>query len=230
MKTIGLLGGMSWESTAEYYRILNETVKEKLGGLHSAEILLYSVDFEPIEQLQHQGEWEQAAAILASGAQRLERGGADLLLLCTNTMHRVADEIGASISIPFLHIADATAQAIQKQNLSTVGLLGTRFTMEHSFYRERLEQRGLQVLVPNQASRNEVHRIIYEELCLGIVNLDSRRYFAETIQSLVEQGTQGIVLGCTEIMLLVRPEDSPVLLFDTTAIHARAAVELALQI
>ncbi|HEY9762914.1 MAG TPA: aspartate/glutamate racemase family protein [Trichocoleus sp.] len=230
MKIIGLLGGMSWESTAEYYRILNETVKDKLGGLHSAEILLYSVDFEPIEQLQRQGDWERAAAILAEGAQRLEQAGADLILLCTNTMHKVAEEIAAAISIPFLHIADVTARAVQQQGLSTVGLLGTRFTMEHSFYRERLEQQGLQVVLPDQPSRNEVHRIIYEELCLGSVNLDSRKQFTAVMQSLVDQGAQGIILGCTEIMLLVKPEDSPVPLFDTTAIHAQAAVELAMQI
>lgn len=230
MKIIGLLGGMSWESTAEYYRILNETVKDKLGGLHSAEILLYSVDFEPIEQLQRQGDWERAAAILAEGAQRLEQAGADLILLCTNTMHKVAEEIAAAISIPFLHIADVTARAVQQQGLSTVGLLGTRFTMEHSFYRERLEQQGLQVVLPDQPSRNKVHRIIYEELCLGSVNLDSRKQFTAVMQSLVDQGAQGIILGCTEIMLLVKPEDSPVPLFDTTAIHAQAAVELAMQI
>ncbi len=229
MRTIGLIGGMSWESSAEYYRIANETVKERLGGLHSAQVLLYSVDFAPIEALQHAGDWERAADILVDAAQRLERGGADFLVLCTNTMHKVADRITAGVSLPLIHIADPTAAAIKAAGFATIGLLGTRFTMEQAFYRDRLvEQHGLTVLVPDEADRETVHRIIYDELCLGVVQDESREAYREVMARLVAQGAQAIILGCTEIMLLVGAGDASVPLFDTTRLHAEAAATLAL--
>ncbi|MEO1590781.1 MAG: aspartate/glutamate racemase family protein [Cyanobacteria bacterium J06632_22] len=229
MKTLGLIGGMSWESTVTYYQILNETVKQRLGGLHSAEILLYSVDFEPIEQLQHQQRWDEAGALLARVVQRLESGGAEAIVLCTNTMHKVADVMMQATSLPLIHIADATAQAILQQQLTTVGLLGTQFTMAESFYKSRLVDQGLTVQVPGEADQCIVHRIIYDELCQGTIKDESRQEYRRVIQSLVDQGCEGIILGCTEIGLLVSAADSTVPLFDTTQIHAIAAADWALQ-
>lgn len=229
MQTIGLIGGMSWESSAEYYRIINEAVKERLGGLHSAQVLLYSVDFAAIEELQHAGEWDQAGVILAKAAQSLERGGADFIILCTNTMHKVAAAVTEAVAIPFVHIADPTAARIKAARVGTVGLLGTRFTMEQEFYRGRLEgEHGLRVIVPGEADRATVHRIIYDELCLGQINEGSRAEYRRIMARFVERGAEAIILGCTEIMLLVGPDDASVPLFDTTRIHAEAAVELAL--
>lgn len=229
MKTIGLIGGMSWESSIEYYRIINETAKEKLGGLHSAKSLMVTVDFAEIEKLQHEDRWDEAAQILVRCAQDLERGGADFIVLCTNTMHKVAPAIEAATNIPLLHIADPTAAAIRHAGLSRVGLLGTRFTIEQAFYRGRLEERhGVEVLVPAADDRDRVHRVIYEELCLGRVEDASRAAYRAAMRRLVERGAQGIILGCTEISMLVSAQDANVPLFDTTAIHAAAAVELAL--
>lgn len=229
MKTIGLIGGMSWESTIPYYRHLNEAVKARLGGLHSAKLVLLSVDFHEIERLQQSGDWDQAGRLLADAAQALERAGAELLVLCTNTMHKVAPAIEQAVDIPLLHIADPTAAAIKAAGLNRVGLLGTRFTMEQAFYRERLEQRhGIRVLIPDEAQREEVHRIIYEELCLGQVREESRQIYRRIIASLVAQGAQAVILGCTEIGLLVGAADASVPLFDTTALHARQAAEWAL--
>jgi aspartate racemase len=229
MKTIGLLGGMSWESTVPYYRIINEMVGERLGGLHSARLVLYSVEFQEIENLQHQGRWDEAGEILATAAAALEAAGAEFLVICTNTMHKVAAQVEAGIAIPLLHIADATAEEIKASGVATVGLLGTRFTMEQDFYRGRLEQdHGLRVLVPSEAGRDTVHKVIYEELCLGKVREDSRAAFRRIIEELVEGGAEAVILGCTEISMLVRAEDSPVPIFDTTEIHARKAVEWAL--
>lgn len=230
MKTIGLIGGMSWESTALYYKIINQTVAQSLGGLHSAKIILYSVDFDPIERLQRAHQWEQAGALLGAAAARLEAAGADLLVLCTNTMHKVAPAIAASVAIPLLHIADPTAQAIAASGLRRVGLLGTRFTMEQPFYRARLEQQfDFQVLVPDAADMETVHRIIFEELCLGVVKDESRAAYRRVMAALVAQGAQCIILGCTEITMLVTPDDAAVPLFDTTDLHARAAALLALR-
>ena len=230
MKTIGLIGGMSWESTVPYYRAINETIKQRLGGLHSAKLVLVSVDFAEIEHLQKVGDWATAGQLLAAAAQSLERAGADFVVLCTNTMHKVAPAIEAAVSIPLLHIADPTAQAIKDAGVTTVGLLGTRFTMEQAFYKERLsEQHGLRVLVPPADARDTVHRIIYEELCLGQVRDDSRQAYRAIMDELVAQGAQAIILGCTEISLLVGPADASVPLFDTTAIHARSAALQALQ-
>jgi aspartate racemase len=230
MKTIGLIGGMSWESSIEYYRIINETAKEKLGGLHSAKSLMVTVDFAEIEKLQHEDRWDEAAQILVKCAQDLERGGADFIVLCTNTMHKLADQIIASVNIPFLHIADATAVKIAAAGMKKIGLLGTRFTMEHDFYKGRLINNfGLDVLVPNEADRNIVHRVIYDELVQGKIVDASREEYKRIIKLLVEQGAQGIILGCTEIELLVKAEDSSAPLFPTTRIHAIAAVELALK-
>lgn len=228
MKTIGLIGGMSWESTALYYRQINETVKELLGGLHSAKIVLYSVDFHAVERLQHAGDWDGAGALLAGAARALEAAGADFLVLCTNTMHKVAPAIEAAVRIPFLHIADPTAAAIEQAGCTVVGLLGTRFTMEQDFYRERLRTtHGLTALVPPQDDRDLVHRVIYEELCLGQVLPASRAQYARIMADLAAQGAQAIILGCTEITLLVDRQDATVPLFDTTALHARAAAQLA---
>ena len=229
MKTIGLIGGMSWESSAEYYRIVNETVKQRLGGLHSAQCLMYSVDFADIERLQHEGRWDEAGQVMAQAAQRLERGGADFVVLCTNTMHKLANYIEAAVSIPLLHIADPTAQQIQAAGITRIGLLGTAFTMEQDFYRGRLtEKYGLDVIIPEADERAIVHRIIYEELVLGIVKDDSRDAYKRIIAHLVERGAQGIILGCTEIMLLISPQDVPVPSFDTTTLHAVAAADFAL--
>lgn len=229
MKTIGLIGGMSWESTIPYYRQINQAIKERLGGLHSAKVVLYSVDFHEVERLQHSGDWEAAGELLACAARALELAGADFLVLCTNTMHKVAPAIEAAVRIPLFHIADPTAEAIKDAGLSTVGLLGTRFTMEQAFYKGRLrEQHGLQVLIPSKNDRDIIHRVIYEELCLGRVVEASRDEYRRIMAELVDQGAEGIVLGCTEISLLVAPQDSSVPLFDTTTIHARMAAEWAL--
>ncbi|MFE0652480.1 aspartate/glutamate racemase family protein [Streptomyces sp. NPDC059534] len=229
MKTIGLIGGMSWESTAEYYRLVNELTRDRLGGLHSARCVLYSVDFAEIEQLQVQGRWAEAGEVLAAAARSLEAAGADLVLICTNTMHKVADVVGAAVSIPLLHLADATAEAVRAAGLRRVGLLGTAFIMEQDFYRGRLEAGGLDVCVPDSDGRALVHRVIYEELCLGIVREESRTAYREVIRDLVAAGAEGIILGCTEIELLIGPEDSPVPVFPTARIHAEAAVDAALQ-
>ncbi len=230
MKTIGLIGGMSWESSIEYYRIINETAKEKLGGLHSAKSLMITVDFAEIEKLQHENRWDDAAQILIKCAQDLERGGADCIVLCTNTMHKLANQISASVNIPFLHIADATAEKIVSQGINKIGLLGTRFTMEHDFYKKRLiEDFGLTVLIPNETDRNIVHRVIYEELVQGKIIDASREEYKRIMESLITQGAQGIILGCTEIELLVKQQDSRVPLFPTTKIHAIAAIEYALK-
>lgn len=230
MKTIGLLGGMSWESTVPYYRIVNETVRERLGGLHSAKVVLVSVDFHAIEELQRTGQWDAAGEQLADAARALERAGADLLVLCTNTMHKVAAHIEAATRLPLLHIADPTAEAIREAGLRTVGLLGTRFTMEQPFYRERLiERHGLQVLVPPPGEQAILHRVIYEELCMGRVETASRDAYRRIMSELVARGAGGIILGCTEITLLVGAGDATVPLFDTTRLHARAAAERALQ-
>lgn len=228
MKTIGLIGGMSWESSIEYYRIINETVKAKLGGLHSAKCVLYSVDFAEVEPLQRQEQWQAAAQLMIDAAERVERSGADFVVLCTNTMHKLADTMQAHIHIPLLHIADATAERIHQAGITTVGLLGTRFTMEQDFYRGRLEHHHLNVLVPNAGDRQVVHQVIYDELCVGTIDPVSRQHYAEIIARLVQAGAEGIILGCTEIELLVQPNDSPVPLFPTTKIHAEAAVERAI--
>ncbi len=229
MKIIGLIGGMSWESTVPYYRQINERIKERLGGLHSAKIILYSVDFHDIEQLQHVGDWEAAGALLANAAHSLQTAGAAFLVLCTNTMHKVASSIEAAVNIPLLHIADPTAVEIKKSGLATVGLIGTRFTMEQDFYRDRLSDHGLRVVIPDAEDREIIHRIIYEELCLGIVTAESRDAFRRIMAMLTTRGAQAIILGCTEISLLVGQHDCEVPLFDTTAIHARAAAEEALR-
>lgn len=221
MKTIGLIGGMSWESTIPYYRQINETIKQRLGGLHSAKILLYSVDFQEIEALQREGRWDEAGALLADVARRLEAAGANGLVLCTNTMHKVAAAIENAVDIPLLHIADPTADAIKRAGISTIGLLGTRFTMEQDFYRARLAERhGLKVLTPDADDRDTVHRIIYEELCLGRIKAESRDVYIEVIARLVEQGAQAVILGCTEISLLIEPKHVNIPLFDTTQLHA----------
>jgi len=223
-KTLGLIGGMSWESTVPYYREINLAVKEQLGGLHSAKIVLYSVDFAEIAQLQASGQWQAAGTLLANVAQKLEGAGAQALVLCTNTMHKVADAITSSVNIPLLHIADPTAQAIKEAGYTKVGLLGTRFTMEQDFYRSRLEIRhGLTVLTPPAPERAQVHQIIYDELCLGKIKEASRQAYLHIIAAMQAQGAQAIILGCTEIGLLVQPQDCSVPLFDTTTLHARSA-------
>jgi aspartate racemase len=229
MKTLGLIGGMSWESTVPYYRIVNETVRERLGGLHSARLILYSVDFHAIERLQQAGAWDEAGRILADAARSLEAAGVEGLALCTNTMHKVAAAIEAAVTIPLLHIADPTAAAVKAAGLHAVGLLGTRFTLEQDFYRGRLTaQHGLTVIIPDPADRAIVHRVIYEELCQGDLRAESRAQYREILQRLVEAGAEGIILGCTEIALLVGPDDAPVPLFDTTGLHARSVALWAL--
>lgn len=229
MKTIGLIGGMSWESTIPYYRQINQTIKEQLGGLHSARIVLYSVDFHEVERMQHAGDWDGAGQLLANAARALQAAGADFLVLCTNTMHKVAAAIEAAVEIPLLHIADPTAAAIKQAGHAKVGLLGTRFTMEQDFYRDRLRTRhGLEVMVPGEADRELVHRIIYDELCLGRIVPESREQYRRIMNQLAAQGAQAIILGCTEISLLVGPQDASVPLFDTTAIHATSAAVSAL--
>ena len=230
MKTIGMIGGMSWEFSLEYYRIINEGVKQRLGGLHSAQCLLYSVDFDEIETYQRNGDWDQATAVMVDAARRLERGGADFMIICTNTMHKMADDVQQAVDIPLLHIADATAAAVRSAGFDTVGLLGTRFTMEQDFYRGRLEDKhGLKVLIPPSAERQIVHDVIYGELCLGQINQPSREKYVEIIEQLKLAGAQAVILGCTEIGLLVKQEYSSLSLFDTTRIHAEAAVAFALE-
>lgn len=228
MKTLGLLGGMSWESTVTYYQIINETVKEELGGLHSAKILLYSVDFAEIEAHQASGAWDKSAEALGNAAKRLEKAGADYLVICTNTMHKVAPQIQSQISIPLIHIADATADALEDAGVKTVALLGTKYTMTQDFYKDKLTDRGIQVLVPDGPDIETVNRVIYDELCQGIISPASRASYVEIIGKLKDKGAQGVILGCTEIGLLIRPEDSPLPVFDTTVIHAKKAAHMAI--
>jgi aspartate racemase len=229
MKTIGLIGGMSWESSLEYYRVINETVKEKLGGFHSAKSIMYSVDFEEVEKLQHQGKWEEATRLMIDAAARIEKAGADFIVICTNTMHKMAGEVQKSIKIPLLHIADVTAEKIKAQGLKKIGLLGTKFTMEEDFYKGRLQEKyGLEVIIPDEEERQVIHQILYDELCLGEIKRLSKDKFQKIIGHLVAKGAEGIILGCTEIPLLVEQEDYDIPLFDTTRIHAKAAVEYAL--
>ena len=229
MKTIGLIGGMSWESSIEYYRIINQLVRKELGGVHSAKSVMVSLDFAEIEELQNRGNWDEATRIMVETAQLVEKGGADFVLICTNTMHLMAEEIQAGVNIPLLHIADATAKAVKQRELDIIGLLGTRFTMEKEFYRGRLEElHKLKVLIPDREKRDRVHRVIYDELVQGIITDGSREIYREVIDTLVAGGAQGIVLGCTEIGLLVKQEDVPVPVFDTMEIHAQAAVDAAL--
>jgi aspartate racemase len=229
MKKIGMIGGMSWESSIEYYRIVNQTVREKLGGLHSAKSIMYSVEFAEIEALQHQNRWDELASIMIEAARSLERGGADFVIICTNTMHKLYDEVQNKINIPMLNIADATAEKIKMAGIDRVALLGTRFTMEEDFYKGRLvDKYGLDVIVPSSEQMEIVHSVIYDELCAGIIKPDSQQKYAEIIERLVAEGAGGIILGCTEIGLLVKPENSSVPLFDTTEIHAKAAVKYAL--
>ena len=229
MKTIGLLGGMSWESTELYYRAINEAVKQRLGGLHSASIAMVSVDFEPLEQLQHAGEWDQIADALIEAAQQIEAAGADFLVICTNTMHKVAPRIEKSISIPLLHIADATAAVVKQLGVDTVGLLGTSFTMEQEFYRGRLrDSHALQVLTPDSKDRELVHQVIYQELCLGTVSEQSQREFLRIVDELAARGAQAVILGCTEIGMLLKQHVTTVALIDTTVVHAQQAVDFAI--
>ena len=228
MRTIGLIGGMSWESSAEYYRIINQRVRDQLGPLRSAQLVMYSVDFGPVEQAQHAGRWDDTALILEDAARRLEAGGAECVVLCTNTMHLVAPRIEAAVSIPFLHIADAAGAAAVAAGTLTVGLLGTAFTMEQDFLKSRLTAQGLTVLVPDADERQAVHRIIYDELCVGVISDESRQVYQRVIESLAARGAQAIILGCTEISLLVKPEHSDLPLLDTTELHAQAAVAFAL--
>ena len=230
LKTIGLLGGMSWESTLEYYKMINEGIKEKLGGLHSAKVAMVSVDFEPIEKLQHQGKWDEMAKMLSNDAKNIEKAGADFLLICTNTMHKVATEIENSIQIPLLHIADATAEKLIKEDIKKVGLIGTSFTMEEEFYKGRLEKKyGLEVITPDKKNREIIHKIIYNELCLGKIKEDSKKEYLRIIKELAKNGAEGVILGCTEVGLLVKQSDTDIKLFDTTQIHAEKAVEMALR-
>jgi amino-acid racemase len=229
MKRIGLLGGMSWESSAEYYRLINEATRDRLGGLHSSDCLLRSLDFVEVEQLQRAGDWNRAGALLAAEAAALQAAGAELLVLCTNTMHKVADAIADAITIPFVHIADTTAEAVRRQGLRTVGLLATAYTMEQDFYTGRLrDPHGLEVLVPDEPDRRIVHDVIYKELCVGVIADGSRTEYRRIIAELADRGAEGILLGCTEIDLLVGPQDAPVPVFDTTRLHAHRAVDLAL--
>ena len=228
MQTIGLLGGMSWESTVTYYQVVNQAVKERLGGLHSAKCVLYSVDFDEIERCQSSGDWRRSGEILAGAAQALERAGADFLLLCTNTMHKVYDQIQAAVSVPVLHIADVTLEALRAQGLRRVALLGTRYTMEQDFYKRRLAEGGLEVLIPKAADRRELNRVIFEELCRGVISPHSKAYFLRVLEDLKSAGAEGAILGCTEIGLLVGQEDTDLPLFDTTLLHAQAAAERSL--
>ncbi|MCK0165883.1 aspartate/glutamate racemase family protein [Marinobacter sp. S6332] len=228
MKTIGLIGGMSWESTQTYYRLINQRVRDELGGLHSAKLVLNSVDFAEIEALQHQGDWQATGEILGSVAQSVESAGAEFLVLCTNTMHKVAPQIERSVNIPLLHIADATANVLKKDGVACVGLLGTRFTMEQTFYLGRLQDHGIQVVVPDESQRERVHSVIYNELCQGVIKPDSKAMYLYVVASLAERGAQGVILGCTEIGLLIQSSDTEVKLYDTTEIHAEQAVQYAL--
>ncbi|TMV52377.1 aspartate/glutamate racemase family protein [Paenibacillus mesophilus] len=228
MKTIGLIGGLSWESTAYYYKYINQGIQARLGGLHSAKCLLYSFDFAEVVQLQEAGQWQEAAALLAEAAAKLEAGGCDVVLICTNTMHTVADEVRRTLSIPLLHIIDETAKEVKRQSIRKVGLLGTRYTMEQPFYRDRLLDLGIEAIVPEKADRDRVHEVIFHELCRGELNPTSKAEYLRIIDRLRTQGAEGIILGCTEIPLLLREGDSPLPLFDTTYIHANAAVQFAL--
>ncbi|PEC79817.1 aspartate racemase [Bacillus cereus] len=228
MKTIGLIGGMSWESTSEYYRIINEEIKERLGGLHSAKCLINSVDFEEIERCQSSGDWDGAGEILGNAAYSLQKGGADFIIICTNTMHKVVGKIKAKIDIPVLHIADATAKEIKRKDIQKVGLLGTKYTMEQDFYKSRIEEHDIKVIVPSEKNRKEINKVIYTELCLGKIVSQSREYYKRVIEELVQKGAQGIILGCTEIGLLIKQENVSVPIFDTTYIHAIEAVKVAL--
>jgi aspartate racemase len=230
MKTIGMIGGMSWESSLEYYRIVNQSVKAKLGGFHSAKCVLYSVDFEEVERLQHRDEWESLTRLMIFTAQKVKKAGADFIIICTNTMHMMADEVQASVQIPLLHIVDVTAEAIKAKKQNRVGLLGTRFTMEHDFYKGRLRDKyGFEVLIPGKEERQIIHDILYSELCLGEVKELSKNKFKDIIQNLVDRGAQGVILGCTEIPLIVAQKDYAIPLYDTTALHAQAAVEYAIR-
>ena len=229
MKTIGLIGGLSWESSAEYYRLINQEVKARLGGQHSADCLMYSFDFADIEHLQSIGDWESATRRMIDAAQRLEKGGAACLVICSNTMHRMSPQVSESVSIPLIHIADGTAAAIQRDGLNSIGLLGTIYTMEQDFYKRRLiDQYGLNVIVPDQDERKAVNRIIYDELTMGVIRDDSRRVYVDVIDQLAAGGAQAVILGCTEIGLLIKPEHSPIPTYDTTTLHAHAAVDFAL--
>lgn len=230
MKTIGLLGGMSWESTSEYYRLINEGIRERIGGLSSAKIAMYSVDFSEIEKMQHQADWEGTAAVLSEAAKNIENAGADFILICTNTMHKIAPEIEQSINIPLLHIADATAEALKAEGITTVGLLGTAFTMEQDFYKGRLKDKHkLSVVVPNESDRAIVHNVIYQELCLGKVSSRSKIEYLRIIGELSDNGAQAVILGCTEISMLVKQDDTKTKLFDTTDLHAKSAVKAAIE-
>ncbi|TKH16546.1 aspartate/glutamate racemase family protein [Bacillus wiedmannii] len=229
MKTIGLIGGMSWESTSEYYRIINEEIKERLGGLHSAKCMINSVDFEEIERFQSNGDWNGAGEILGNAAYSLQRGGADFIIICTNTMHKVVEKIKENIHIPVLHIADATAKEIKRKDIQMVGLLGTKYTMEQDFYKLRIEENRIKVMVPSEKDREKINEVIYTELCLGKITSQSREYYKRVIEELVQEGAQGIILGCTEIGLLIKQEDVSVPIFDTTHIHAVEAVNFALR-
>lgn len=231
MKTIGLLGGMSWESTALYYKKINEEIKKRLGSLHSAKVVIYSVDFDEIEKLQHSGNWDKTADILSDAAKNIQNASADFMLICTNTMHKVAPEIQEKIDIPIVHIADATAKVLQNDAISKIGLLGTAFTMEEDFYKNRIiDNFGIDVIVPNKEDIKIIHKIIYEELCLGIVKEDSRKEYLRIIDTLVSNGAQGVILGCTEICMLIKDEHTNVKLYDTTSIHANEAVNKALEL
>ncbi|HDX9657313.1 TPA: aspartate/glutamate racemase family protein [Bacillus toyonensis] len=229
MNTIGLIGGMSWESTSEYYRIINEEIKERLGGLHSAKCMIYSVDFEEIERFQSNGDWNGAGEVLGNAAYSLQKGGADFIIICTNTMHKVIEKIKENIHIPVLHIADATAKEIKRKDIQKVGLLGTKYTMEQDFYKLRIEENHIKVMVPSKKDREKINEVIYTELCLGKITSQSREYYKRVIEELVQEGAQGIILGCTEIGILIKQEDVSIPIFDTTHIHAVEAVNFALQ-
>jgi aspartate racemase len=230
MKIMGMIGGMSWESSLEYYRIVNELVKEKLGGFHSAKCILYSVDFDEVEKLQHQGDWDELTRLMEDAARRLEKAGAEFVVICTNTMHKMADDVQGAINIPVLHIVDVTAEAIKANGQTRVGLLGTKFTMEQDFYKGRLkEKHGLDVLIPNEEERQAVHDILYSELCMGEIKEISKEKFKSVIQNLVGRGAQGVILGCTEIPLIVNQDDYTIPVYDTTRLHAQAAVDFALR-
>ncbi len=229
MKTIGLIGGMSWESTIPYYRIINEEIKEKLGGLHSAKIVLYSVEFDEIEKCQSSGEWEKSGEILGNAARGIENAGADFILICTNTMHKVAPQIASMINIPIVHIADATADELEKRNIKTVGLLGTKYTITQDFYKQRLIDRGINVVIPDEEGIDTVNSIIYDELCVGKIADSSREKYKKIIEDLTGKGAEGVILGCTEIGLLIGQSDVSIPVFDTTVIHAKRAAELAME-
>jgi len=229
MKTIGLIGGMSWESSAEYYRIINSSINKRLGGLHSAKILMYSFDFAEIEKLQHDNKWEKATNLMVNAAKRLEKANADFILICTNTMHKMAEDVTKNINIPLLHIVDATAEKAKAKDIEKIGLLGTKFTMEQDFYKDRLKKYGIDTLIPNESQKKIVHNIIYEELCLGEIRDSSRESIKNIISYLGDNGAQGIVLGCTELPLLIKQDDSHIPIFNTTVIHAEAAVDFSLK-